>query len=573
MISMLFKRTVSPTALTGVVLTATLLAASPVAAQVSISAPAGWKTELAANGAAKVFVPPGLQRGEVFKVAVFDSAPLNGKPLTEWLRAFAGPVGKSPGNLTAPLKIETKNGETVYGTGAYAGPNGTVLGVLFMGISLDGNNVHAFRALFTGQNRLTERYREGLKATTVAMVTRAKKEAGSSMVVVPATVAKAMKRGGALVPGVYAGNQYRDQELMRRFRVYLYPNGEYRVCDENDKDYKYNTGEINYNPNSGKLTIDSSFDLTNSRSDSDTDFCFYGRDSAGKPLIYAENNHGIGTYRTALRYAGATKRPSPNGEKLAKAAAEAEAKRYKFVTPPGKGVASSQIAAVVHHYDVDLYSAGASGMGTNITDEAYLLLKDGTIHSGMPVAPDQLDVVRSRQNEPNTWGRWRFSNGKYQVSWNGGVYQPLKGSRVRPGQAATRLQGRWGTGSSSASLMGSSYSLWGVTFTKDGRFKKDGRGGSGNSLFMQTGGQPAINSTYDDNGSVTSATGGNFVVMSKNKRNPNGDREGSYSINGYSMTLRYDNGKVARIPFFFTGSSQKTLWFEGNQLAFDDKKD
>jgi len=58
--------------------------------------------------------------------------------------------------------------------------------------------------------------------------------------------------------------------------------------------------------------------------------------------------------------------------------------------------------------------------------------------------------------------------------------------------------------------MGSSYALWGVTFTKDGRFRKDGRGGSSNGAFLQSGGQAAINTAYDDNCSYTSATGGQF---------------------------------------------------------------
>jgi hypothetical protein len=121
--------------------------------------------------------------------------------------------------------------------------------------------------------------------------------------------------------------------------------------------------------------------------------------------------------------------------------------------------------------------------------------------------------------------------------------------------------------------MGSSYRLWGVTFGKDGRFVKDQRGGTGNSQFMQSGGQAAINTAYDDEGSVTSAAGNGVVVVSKRgKRVPDGHRKGRYEIDGYTMTLRYDNGIVVRMPFFFGDADHTTLWFEGNRLGRDEKK-
>ncbi len=412
-------------------------------------------------------------------------------------------------------------------------------------------------------NRIVREAIMGATTGTVASASTASKGTGSGRGTV----------GGALQPGLYVGKQYRGKEFVTALRVYLYPNGEYRVSNGQDKDFEYNTGEYQYDPKTGRLSIASRFEMENSRIAMDRDFCFFARTKDGTPMIYAENDHGFATYRTTLAYAGATKRPSPNAEEVAKARADAEAKRYKFVTALGKGVQPGQIAAILHEYDVQLYSAGVSGMGTNTTDEAYLLLKDGTVHKGLPVPPDMLDIRLSRQKEPKTWGRWRQSGKNYLVSWNGAPYKKLNADRAGIARSGERLAGRFGTGSSSASLAGSSYALWGVTFTKDGRFKKDSRGGSGNSTFMQQGGQPAIHSTYDDNGSVTSATGGDFAVVSKNKRNPNGDREGSYAIQGYTMVLRYDNGTVARIPFFYTMADKSTVWFEGNQLALNDDKD
>lgn len=330
--------------------------------------------------------------------------------------------------------------------------------------------------------------------------------------------------GGKIEPGLYVGKQYvvsgSKRELRGGIHLYIYPNGEYRVNDGDDKPFKYNTGTVKYDPKTGKLAIGNSFNMNNSRTDPKEEFCYFGTGKDGTRVIVAEEYRGYGTVKTTLGYAGATKTVSPAAEKTAKTAAIAEAKRYKFVTTPGKGVQPGQIATILHEYDVETYSMGTGGIGTDITDEAYLLLKDGTIHKGLPVPPDTLDTTASRRGEPKAWDKWRRGGSGYQVAFAGGAYKKLDARPVLTVPSGTRLAGRYGTGSSSASLAGSSYALWGVTFTKSGRFKKDGRGGSGNSLFIQTGGAPAINSTYDDNGSVTSVLGADTTVMTKNKKQP-----------------------------------------------------
>ncbi|MBC7807259.1 MAG: hypothetical protein H7145_14050, partial [Akkermansiaceae bacterium] len=251
--------------------------------------------------------------------------------------------------------------------------------------------------------------------------------------------------GGKMEPGLYVGKQYTvsdsGRELRRGIRLYIYPNGEYRVNDGDDKALKYNTGTINYDPKSGKLVIDRSFYMTNVRTSPDKDFCIFGVRKDGTRTIYAENYRGYGTITTTLVYAGAVTRPSPTAEKVAKINAEAEAKRYKFVTAPGKGVQAGQIAAIIHEYDVELYSAGANGMGSRVTDVAYLLLKDGTVHKSLPVPPDTLDVTASRQKEPKTWGRWRCVGSGYQIALAGGAYRKLDAKPVTPARPGERLIG------------------------------------------------------------------------------------------------------------------------------------
>ena len=563
---------------TSALLALSLALASPIYAQQTIPAPPGWTQQDRGKGA-HTFTPPDLQTGEIYNVTVYDSADMNNATLDEWVRKFAGPVGKKPGQLQAALTPDVKNGQYVSAVGIYGGPDNTTLGALFIGLTVDGGqNIHAARILFSSAE-LLDRYKPKFETLMEAMAKRAGREAGGKIVTVPGDVAALIKPGGELVPGVYAGNQYADGELRYRFRLYIYANGEYRFTDQNDADYKERfgdekTGKWSYNRNSGQLNIDRFMNMAND--DDGDEYCYYGRDAQGKATIIAAQT--VLDRRTVLVYDGQpTKRPSPATVAARKAAAESEAARFKWTTAPGKGVQDAQIAAMVSYLDIQLYSAGLSGLGTNVTDEAYLLLKDGTVYSGLRVAPDQLDVVRSRQNEPDKWGKWTKKGTGFQVSWNGKPYVNLPGDKVSPAPPQTKLAGRYGAGSSSADLLGSSYSMWGVTFDKNGRFKKDNRGGS--SYGVNNPGMASVITQYDDESSFVGANGNNlngptnFTLSSETKKkNPNGAREGDYSLSGWVLTLRYDNGQVTRLPFFFVDGARKAIWFEGNRMTLDEKK-
>ncbi|MBC8104915.1 MAG: hypothetical protein H7Z41_20260 [Cytophagales bacterium] len=251
----------------------------------------------------------------------------------------------------------------------------------------------------------------------------------------------------------------------------------------------------------------------------------------------------------------------------------AEVKRYPHVTAPGKGVPSGQIAGILHSTKIAF-----AGTAANAESEVYLLLKDGTLHKGLPVAPDQLDVASSRRAEPDAWGRWRWAKPGVSVQValpgeSGGFKTADSGILVKPGKSGQRLQGRFGTGSSSSYAFGAgSFRLWGVTFTSDGRFLKDSRGGASGADAIPGTGQVSVNTTYDDNGSYTSASGSGVAVGAGKKRTQKGDRAGTYAINGYVLTLRYDNGQVARLPFFFLDNDLDNLWFEDALLGMDEKK-
>ena len=539
----------------------------PARAQIQIAAPAGWKAQTK-KGGARSFSPPNLAAGEVYSVTVYDSAPGEGATLEEFLRKFAGPVAKTPGKLAAPLQIQVRDGRVVSGTGVYVGPNGTGLGAMFIGVSLDGGaNIHLSRTLFSLQNGILPRYEAENSAILGAMMKRARAETGDNIISVPSIVRQKLKTlGGNFVPGVYAGNQYDGEKLRQRFRVYLYANGEYRLCDQNDRDiakryFDEQVGDYKFNRVSGQLDIDWTQALGFY---SDDCWCYYGRGADGKPAIYAEDNVGFSQKRALLTYvAPPTKRVSKSQESALKNAQETERNRFKWVTKPGKGVPHAKIAAI-------LLESNFNGQSSD--ESVYLLLKDGSVYADLPVAPDELDVLRSKQREPDKWGKWRKVGANYKVSWAGAPYQNLPGAKVLPSPPQVKLSGRWGTGSSSGIIgMSSSYALWGVTFSKNGRFRKDSRGGSSSSMgFGDT--ATHVNSGYDDEGSYVGASGQSFAMSSsQKKKNPNGAREGDYSLNGYVLTLRYDNGKIARLPFFFLDAARKGLWFEGASMSRDDK--
>jgi hypothetical protein len=124
---------------------------------------------------------------------------------------------------------------------------------------------------------------------------------------------------------------------------------------------------------------------------------------------------------------------------------------------------------------------------------------------------------------------------RYQRS-NKTLYQA---SVVRPASGDQRLAGAWTGSSSYQAVFGAgSWSNWGVN----------------------------IGTVYNDTGSATSVGGPNFGGGSIAKRADTGDRAGTYLISGYTLELRYENGKVRRLPFFLSAANNPDIWFEGALL-------
>lgn len=536
------------------------------------SAQAGWTTKVA--GKTVVMTPPDLAAGEFFQITIYPRTSMGGALITDYVDGAANRELPTLGTLTLAPKPAQASDHTVAVTDRrFRTPQGAVRVVVYMAIAADGENARIVRV--QSDQSLFARYEPQAAAVMKEMRWQedaAAKKGGRGVKTeeLPPTP-KGMTLGGKIMPGIYAGNcmDTYDGKIVNGIRLYLYASGECRLCNETGEDYRSGPDAYSYDAVTGKLDVayGQQYDLYNSVLGPDDAWCLYGHGSDGTPYLQADSDHGTGRMKTLLRYVGPPDRPSPKQLAAQKAAAEAEAKRYKYVTAPGRGVQAAQIAGILYSQTYILGQGDAK-------NEIYLLLKDGTIHDGLPVPPDELDVSLSRRREPEHWGRWRRQGIQYTVAWpdQPNHFEPLKGKAALPAKAGEQLAGRFGTGSTTGSMiMGGSYHLWGVTFTPGARFLKDSSGGASSGSLGQTMNDFSVSTTYDDSGSTTSFSSPAAVGYAGRKK-PAGHRGGTYSLSGYTLTLRYDDGRVERVPFFFTDAKHDEIYLEGATLAFDKDK-
>ncbi|WP_343699427.1 hypothetical protein [Caulobacter sp.] len=229
--------------------------------------------------------------------------------------------------------------------------------------------------------------------------------------------------------------------------------------------------------------------------------------------------------------------------------------------PSASAVKDGDIEAVLYSWS-QIYGIG----GLQMNETTYLLLKDGSVRRDLPVERD-FDAAASKAREAGQWGRWRKSGATYQLAFGGGAFETPPGALVRlPGRSGEALAGSYKT-SSSYQIGGGAgaWSVRGVSFTADGRFSAFNTGGAGGSVGMGDS-RVVANTVYDDEGSAGGVSGSNFGGGSS-RRTPGGaaDRQGTYRIDGYTLTLRYDSGRVER-GFFYTDAARRSVFFRGADL-------
>jgi len=338
----------------------------------------------------------------------------------------------------------------------------------------------------------------------------------------------------------------------------LYANGEYKGPGKRD------SGRFVYSQATGALDIEKDFD------NGVFDFSIYGINKrTDKHTIYSASRNSS---RTAWRltWSGEPDGPSPSQRKALEKAMEKEKNRYKFITHAGEGIQPDEIEAVVYASEIKI-----GVMGADLAEDAYLLMKDGRVMDAVPVAPDILDVAKSRSREPDKWGYWKKEGERYKFAWGADQKRFVlpEGSQTmaRPIPNGTMLSGQWKTGRSSAVPGASFVTFWGVTFTEDGRFERFKNSSSlaeGASSGVGVG--PMVGVYANDEGSVSVVSGANIGGGSRTEfNNPEADRQGRYQFNGYNLTLEYDNGDVTNHFTFTTGDNFSSIWFLGDTLGFD----
>lgn len=536
--------------------------------------PKGWTSEarpLPRGGQATVFTPSDLATGEKLEALCFPLTAQGGKVLLEFLDTFADEDAKALGKPFGKPTQATGSTPNAASTSRVVTTSDGKITALYIGATMDRQNARVMRVTFAGNGEILKRYGKGIAALNTSLVEAEKKEAvrsgrGLDLEKVP-TAPPGFKPGGKLVPGIYAGNMLDDAGAIHvRYRVYLYETKEYRFCDVAGADLKDATGEYDYDPTTGKLQVQFSRGFYNNAREPDDEKCLFGRDKNGKACIYTYDDRGIGHHEGRFWLVGPIDRPSPKEEKELARKIDEEKRRYKFVVEPGAGLQPDQIAGIFH----DVQFTFDPIQGNHGIDSVYLLLADGTLRDGLPVAPEVLDVSLSKRREPEVWGTWKRVGNEVHAAWRDAPdrFAKLPGTWAVPADQKAPPLGMFQTSMTTGNaITGSGFHFWGVTFTDGNRFEKFSRGGYSNSTLAQTLNDTYIYSSYDDEGAVTGADTPGVFVSTKTKKKKGGDKRGTFTIEGWSLVQQREDGTTTRTPFFFTNETRTAIYFEGSSMG------
>ena len=533
-------------------------------------APDGWEKSLESRNGRTVFTKSDLKEGESLVVKFYQRKPLEtNQSLEHWVqhRLISGnpPIG---GKWSSLPEVVRQTGNLVNGTRAFE-VNGKKYRLRGLAVCVDNVHVRFVAGIGTTGSSLRRQWIEAekLMVDLVAIEKEAakKEDRGLNIEANPPT-AKNLNAGGPLKPGRYVGNAVylKDGKAGAKYDLVLFENGEYEFLTGGKK-YK-TTGQAVYSNATGRLNLSGEF--VNSTYDPEDDYCVFGKEKTGKWVIYARE----GRWQRKLVWVSESDRPTPSEAARAQEIAIAEAKRYKHVVEPGQGVREEEIEAMMYAWETN-YRNGA----LQLDQESFLLMKDGRVLDGLPVAPDVLDVAASRSREPDRWGWWKKEDdGRFTFAWpvRPREYRQPKGKQVVgvPFEKGTRLKGDFGTASTSTMIAAgySSVRRWGIKLSKNGRFLKY-RNGSTQSGGVP--GMPALSTiAWDDEGSVASTIGDGITALSKRKKpGPGADRMGTYELDGFRMTLKFDDGRIEHHATF-TDGRKTSVWFEGSNLSRKSKK-
>ncbi|MFG6431874.1 hypothetical protein [Roseateles sp. LYH14W] len=250
----------------------------------------------------------------------------------------------------------------------------------------------------------------------------------------------------------------------------------------------------------------------------------------------------------------------------------------RVMSPPARGLADKDLAAVVIHGE------GNYSNGTRWDEDVRFLLRDGTVYRRTEMPPDQLNVAASRQLEPQRWGRWRADGAGYQMQAQDddgrpdGGWKAEKHYAVRAWPRDTRLDGSFSRGTFSGSLvLGGTSSTRSIRFTREGRFERSYSSLSSSGTLGATLNNTMISGSSHRDGKGSSSTGGGTVgsgggtagAFSSRKTDDGASRRGRYQLSGYVLTLDYDDGRQERLLSFPVHGDNKTVYVGDGSLSLD----
>ena len=205
---------------------------------------------------------------------------------------------------------------------------------------------------------------------------------------------------------------------------------------------------------------------------------------------------------------------------------------YDAYLAPGKGIPAQQIEGLYHHWNwMMMLNAGMIDTGSD-----YILFKNGEVWRHPQLPPQDIDVAKAKHLTSTDWGSWQRTGNVTVIRMPGGHderYEPAQLVRYEPAPKNEHVEGSWHTTLTYVSNAGG-HSTTGVSthtliLHSDGRFIWDNF--SGASFQNSTG---------------STRTGGTFT-------NPRPVHAGHYQIDGYTLQLTYDDGRVERDLFYWAG--------------------
>lgn len=227
---------------------------------------------------------------------------------------------------------------------------------------------------------------------------------------------------------------------------------------------------------------------------------------------------------------------------------------------PGGGIDPGEVMGVLHHGE-----ARTTANGRQFVEEIRLLLKDGTWYEAKSLAPDAVDKRKSRELQPQLWGRWRRAGGGFELQAQDErgrpqQWQPARGKLLPEWPANHRLDGTWTLEQFFGSdALGGTHSRTSMVFGADDRFERIRYSSSSSGSIAAQGGSgfsAGGSARSDGKGSTAVAgggTGGGYAdgasnhTWSESSSTDGSGNRGRYRLAGRTLTLIFDNGRVEQL--------------------------